>query len=118
MKTNSFVISWNTQGVTAIISTSRYSDWPVRNALRILQGLKPMQCPLDLILHNLQQRAQHKPDLYYEIYSIDSDTSFTAATWSKQWHSDPAAAAQFVRTNGTHIWGYPQGAHCHNLLAQ
>ena len=111
MTVNAYVFAWDCTGIEAIVPISEYENWETQNAFRVLEGKQPRTNPMNETINMLKMRARFNPQRHYEIYALDCDPSFTAARWSKLWHSDPQGCAELARAQGAHIWGEPMPQH-------
>jgi len=98
--TNLFIISWDCNGVEAIINvTDEIRD----NMFEQLKGKYDMGARLGHHLHMLTMRARFNPQRYYEIYTIRTDPELDTETMRKMFEDMPQEMADLIRERGVRV---------------
>jgi hypothetical protein len=100
---NSFLFSWDMNGIERIICLNEYRDWDESNTFKILKGEPTAENPINWILNTVLLRAKFNSHRHYEIYTITADLELDTDFWKNQWEKYPQETANIVREKGNKI---------------
>ena len=97
---NTFLLSWDCQGIEAVINVSDYEKEVV---WANLSGEDP-PARLRGIVQHLMMRAQANPQRHYEIYSINVEEGITDNDLREMFENNPQESADLIRDRGNMIY--------------
>lgn len=104
MTSNTFIFSWDCQGIESIVPISQYEHIEQENLLRLIGGQDTVRNPLNNIVQGLLLRARFNTQRHYEIYSVACDTSLDEKFWREQWSNYPQETADLIRERGHKLY--------------
>lgn len=96
---NTFLLSWDVNGIEAIIDISKYER---ETTWAVLQN-KPGP-GLGSILNAIILRARYNSQRHYEIYTINVEEGISEDDIRTMFESDPQGSADLVRDRGRKIY--------------
>jgi len=104
MTVNAFVLSWDCEGIEAVVPITQYEEHEHQNLVDILAGKDRTRNPLDNILTMLLMRARFNPQRNYEIYAIDCEKYVQDSDWRVMFEECPQETADMVRERGVKLY--------------
>jgi len=97
---NVFLLSWDCNGVEAVIDMSNYEKETV---WAVLQEVDP-PARLGSIVQHLILRARANPQRHYEIYTMQVESGITEEDVREMFDNDPQGSADLIRERGNRIY--------------
>ena len=99
-KGNIFLLSWDCQGLEAVINVTDYEKEVV------WATLKDEDTPTNLnsMMRHLMLRARANPQRHYEIYTMAVQSGISEEDIRGMFESDPQGSADIVRDRGNQIY--------------
>lgn len=104
MTTNTYIFSWSSDGVEAIVPITQYENWDDENLFRLVKGQSAIRNPMNTIVRNLILRAQLNHDRHYEIYAINCSDDMDEKFWKGMWCDQPQFCADLIKARGQKIY--------------
>jgi hypothetical protein len=97
---NLFLVSWDCQGLEAVINITDYEKEEVWATLR--DELPPAK--LGSTIRHLMLRAQANSQRHYEIYTMSAQEGITDEDIRSMFDADPQGSADLIRDRGNKIY--------------
>lgn len=104
---------WCESGVECIqdITDNHPDNWGKSELLETLRGVKPKTNPLYAQVNMMIMRAHVNIQRHYEIYWFTASDSMTKECIDDWFDTDCQSAVDWIRINGTHVYGRTRGVH-------
>lgn len=99
MTTNTFLLSWDCQGIEAVINVTAYEKETVWAKLQDKPGPN-----LSTTVGHLMLRARANPQRHYEIYTITVTDGINEQDLREMFEANPQSSAELVRERGNKIF--------------
>lgn len=97
---NVFLLSWDCEGIEAVINVTNYEK---ETAWALLQDQQP-KSNLNSIVQQLLLRARYNPQRHYEIYTMTAVDSISEDDIRDMFESDPQGSAELIRDRGNKVF--------------
>ena len=97
---NLFLVSWDCQGLEAVINIT---DYEKETSWALLRNEDP-PAKLNSIVNHLMMRARANPQRNYEIYTMTVASGITDDDVRSMFDRDPQGSADLVRDRGNQIY--------------
>jgi hypothetical protein len=97
---NLFLVSWDCNGLEAVINVTEYEKEEVWATLRN----EPHPAKLGSTIRHLMLRAQANSQRHYEIYTMSAQEGITDEDIRGMFDTDPQGSADLIRDRGNKIY--------------
>ena len=97
---NTFLLSWDCQGLEAVINITEYEK---ATAWAMLQDQSP-KSNLGSVVQQLLMRARYNSQRHYEIYTVNMNDSITEQDVRDMFEQSPQQMADLIRDRGNQVY--------------
>jgi hypothetical protein len=97
---NTFLLSWDCQGIEAVVNVTEYEKEQVWAELKNEDGPAKWQS----VVSHLMMRARANPQRHYEIYTINVEEGIGEDDVREMFEQDPQGSADLIRDRGNQIY--------------
>ena len=97
---NTFLLSWDCQGIEAVVNVTEYEKEQVWAELKNEDGPAKWQS----VVSHLMMRARANPQRHYEIYTMTVEEGISEDDVREMFEQDPQGSADLIRDRGHKIY--------------
>jgi hypothetical protein len=97
---NTFLLSWDCQGIEAVVNISDYEKEVIWAKLSSTDSPDRLRG----VVQHLMIRARANPQRHYEIYTMQVESGITEDDVREMFEQDPQGSAKLVRDRGNQIY--------------
>lgn len=97
---DTFLVSWDCQGIEAVVNVTEYEKEQVWAEL----SNQDPPARLQSVISHLMLRARANPQRHYEIYTMQVESGISEEDVREMFENDPQGSADLIRERGNQIY--------------